>query len=76
MAVIVKELNGDQEEVEFLSQQSEFRRNVQKEREKYEPTPREKIFAVAKSLVLRALLVFFLAWLLRPMMSKTGKTEL
>jgi len=74
---VISELNGDQEEIEFLSQQSEFRRNVQKEREKYEPTPREKIFSVAKSLVLRAIVFYFIAWITRrTMMSKTDKTEL
>ena len=41
---------------------AKFKEGVAKEREKYQPTAKEKIFAVAKSLILRALVFYLIMW--------------
>ena len=40
-----------------------FREGVDKEREKYQPTAMEKIFATMKSIILRALVFYVIMWL-------------
>jgi len=74
---VIKEINSEEEEIELLSAEN-FREVVRQERDKYEPTPREKIFSVAKAMVLRAIIFFLFFWLLRPSTSvlPTGKSEL
>ena len=42
-----------------------FKDDVRDEREKYQPTASEKIFAVVKSIILRALAFYAILWLLR-----------
>jgi len=39
-----------------------FKEGVAKEREKYQPTASEKIFAVVKSIILRALAFYIIMW--------------
>ena len=39
-----------------------FREGVNKEREKYQPTAMEKIFATMKSIILRALIFYVIMW--------------
>jgi len=41
---------------------AKFKEGVRKEREKYQPTAIEKIFAVAKSIILRALAFYIIMW--------------
>jgi len=64
----IDELLYDEDE-EFVPPTEEeiarFKRNVQLEREKYQPSNAEKIMAFAKALVLRALVVFFLMWVFK-----------
>lgn len=49
----------------FQEDMKKFKADVQQERERYQPTTREKIFAMVKSLILRAIIFYFVLWLLR-----------
>merc|ERR1712181_112415 len=53
----------DEEEVKASDAQS--REGVNKEREKYQPTAMEKIFAMMKSIILRALVFYMIMWFLK-----------
>ena len=44
---------------------AKFKAGVAKEREKYQPTASEKIFAVVKSIILRALAFYIIMWLFK-----------
>ena len=52
-------------EAEKIIHAAKFKEGVQKEREKYQPTAAEKIFAVAKSIILRALVFYLIMWLFK-----------
>ena len=43
----------------------QFREGVALEREKYQPTTMEKIFATMKSIILRALVFYVIMWFLK-----------
>ena len=49
----------------FQEDMKKFKADVQQERERYQPSTREKIFAMVKSLILRAIIFYFVIWLLR-----------
>ena len=49
----------------FQEDMKKFKADVQQERERYQPSTREKIFAMVKSLILRAIIFYFVLWLLR-----------
>ena len=49
----------------FQDDMKKFKADVQQERERYQPSTREKIFAMVKSLILRAIIFYFVLWLLR-----------
>ena len=49
-----------------------FREGVDKEREKYQPTAMEKIFATMKSIILRALVFYVIMWFLKRNSAKPG----
>ena len=49
----------------FKEDMKQFKSDVKQEREKYQPSTREKIFAMVKSLLLRAIIFYFVLWLLR-----------
>lgn len=49
----------------FQDDMKKFKADVQQERERYQPSTREKIFAMVKSLILRAIIFYFVIWLLR-----------
>ena len=53
----------DEEEVK--ASDAQFREGVNKEREKYQPTAMEKIFATMKSIILRALVFYVIMWFLK-----------
>jgi len=62
---IINEIKTEEEEAKFMSESERFHANVALERRKYEPTTKEKIFAMMKSLLLRALVMAFLFWIFR-----------
>ena len=49
----------------FQEDMKKFKGDVKQERERYQPSTREKIFAMVKSLILRAIIFYFVIWLLR-----------
>ena len=49
----------------FKEDMAKFKENVAEERQKYKPTTGEKLLAMAKSLILRAIVLYFILWLLR-----------
>ena len=49
----------------FKEDMAKFKENVAEERQKYQPTTGEKLLAMAKSLILRAIVLYFILWLLR-----------
>ena len=49
----------------FQEDMKKFKADVRQEREKYQPSTSEKIFAMVKSLLLRAIIFYFVLWLLR-----------
>ena len=49
----------------FQEDMKKFKGDVKQERERYQPSTREKIFAMVKSLLLRAIIFYFVLWLLR-----------
>ena len=49
----------------FQEDMKKFKADVRQEREKYQPSTSEKIFAMVKSLILRAIIFYFVLWLLR-----------
>ena len=49
----------------FQEDMKKFKADVRQEREKYQPSTSEKIFAMVKSLILRAIIFYFVIWLLR-----------
>ena len=49
----------------FEADMAKFKFDVQQERQRYQPSTSEKFFAVAKSLILRAIIFYFVLWLLR-----------
>ena len=49
----------------FKDDMKKFKADVQQERERYQPSTMEKIFAMVKSLILRAIIFYFVIWLLR-----------
>ena len=49
----------------FKEDMAKFKENVAEERQKYQPTTGEKLLAMAKSLILRAIVFYFILWLLR-----------
>ena len=59
------------EENEILDEEEQarsevlFREGVDKEREKYQPTAMEKIFATMKSIILRALVFYVIMWFMK-----------
>ena len=58
-------MNDEPTEAEIIMRKEDaakFKEGVQKEREKYQPTAAEKIFAVAKSIILRALVFYLIMW--------------
>merc|ERR1711864_25342 len=56
---------------------AKFKEGVRKEREKYQPTASEKIFAVVKSIIMRALAFYLIMWLFKrqPMSGPTTPTS-
>ena len=52
-------------DLDFEDDMKKFKADVQQERERYQPSTREKIFAMVKSLILRAIIFYFVIWLLR-----------
>eukprot|EP00092_Neocalanus_flemingeri_P012610 GFUD01013591.1.p1 GENE.GFUD01013591.1~~GFUD01013591.1.p1 ORF type:complete len:151 (+),score=64.94 GFUD01013591.1:132-584(+) len=53
------------EEIMLKEDIAKFKEGVKKEREKYQPTAAEKIFAVMKSIILRALAFYLIMWLFK-----------
>eukprot|EP00092_Neocalanus_flemingeri_P025684 GFUD01027845.1.p1 GENE.GFUD01027845.1~~GFUD01027845.1.p1 ORF type:complete len:171 (+),score=50.24 GFUD01027845.1:58-513(+) len=53
------------EKIMLQEDTAKFKEGVKKEREKYQPTAAEKIFAVAKSIILRALVFYLIMWLFK-----------
>ena len=53
------------EEGEKTMSSEQFREGVALEREKYQPTTMEKIFATMKSIILRALVFYVIMWFLK-----------
>ena len=49
----------------FEADMAKFKGDVQQERQRYQPSTSEKLFAMAKSLILRAIIFYFVLWLLR-----------
>jgi len=49
----------------FKEDMQKFKEDVQQERQRYQPSTREKLFAMAKSIILRAIIFYFVLWLLR-----------
>lgn len=49
----------------FKEDIAKFKQDVAEERQKYQPTTGEKLLAMAKSLILRAIVLYFILWLLR-----------
>ena len=49
----------------FEADMAKFKGDVQQERQRYQPSTSEKLFAMAKSLILRAIIFYFILWLLR-----------
>ena len=49
----------------FKEDMAKFKENVAEERQKYQPTTGEKLLAMAKSLILRAIVFYLILWLLR-----------
>ena len=49
----------------FKEDLEKFKENVQQERQKYQPTVTEKLLAVAKSILMRAIIFYVILWLLR-----------
>ena len=49
----------------FKEDMKKFKADVKQERERYQPSTGEKIFAIVKSLLLRAIIFYFVLWLLR-----------
>ena len=49
----------------FKEDMKKFKADVKHERERYQPSTGEKIFAIVKSLLLRAIIFYFVLWLLR-----------
>ena len=49
----------------FKEDMAKFKKDVAEERQKYQPTTGEKLLAMAKSLILRAIVLYFILWLLR-----------
>ena len=49
----------------FKEDMQKFKEDVQQERQRYQPSTREKLFAMAKSIILRAIVFYFVLWLLR-----------
>ena len=56
----------------FEDDMKQFKQDVAQERQRYQPTTREKLFAMAKSLILRAIIFYFILWLLRRGSSSRG----
>ena len=59
------EENENLDEEEVKASDAQFREGVNKEREKYQPTAMEKIFATMKSIILRALVFYVIMWFLK-----------
>ena len=59
------EENKNLDEEEVKASDAQFREGVNKEREKYQPTAMEKIFATMKSIILRALVFYVIMWFLK-----------
>ena len=53
------------EKIMMAEDKAKFKEGVAKEREKYQPTAAEKIFATMKSIILRALAFFVIMWLVK-----------
>ena len=53
------------QKIMFKEDVDRFKHDVAKEREKYQPTTTEKIFAVVKSVILRALAFYIIMWFMR-----------
>ena len=49
----------------FDEDMAKFKGDVQQERQRYQPSTSEKLFAMAKSIILRAIIFYFVLWLLR-----------
>ena len=49
----------------FKEDMAKFKQDVADERKRYQPTTGEKLLAMAKSLILRAIVLYFILWLLR-----------
>jgi len=49
----------------FKEDMQKFKEDVHQERQRYQPSTREKLFAMAKSIILRAIIFYFVLWLLR-----------
>ena len=56
----VEMLPTEAEKEMFKEDMAKFKENVAEERQKYQPTTGEKLFAMAKSLILRAIVLFFI----------------
>eukprot|EP00092_Neocalanus_flemingeri_P025683 GFUD01027844.1.p1 GENE.GFUD01027844.1~~GFUD01027844.1.p1 ORF type:complete len:148 (-),score=45.24 GFUD01027844.1:138-581(-) len=50
------------EKIMLKEDTAKFKEGVRKEREKYQPTAAEKIFATVKSIILRALVFYVIMW--------------
>ena len=59
----------------FKEDMAKFKKNVADERQKYQPTTGEKLLAMAKSLILRAIVLYFILWLLRRNSSSRPVTD-
>ena len=59
------EENENLNEEEVKASDAQFREGVNKEREKYQPTAMEKIFATMKSIILRALVFYVIMWFMK-----------
>ena len=59
------EENENLDEEEVKASDAQFKEGVNKEREKYQPTAMEKIFATMKSIILRALVFYVIMWFLK-----------
>ena len=59
----------------FKEDMAKFKENVAEERQKYQPTTGEKLLAMAKSLILRAIVFYFILWLLRRNSSSRSITD-
>ena len=63
--ILGEDIPTEAEKQMFKEDMEKFKENVQQERQKYQPTTTEKLLAVAKSILMRAIIFYVILWLLR-----------